>query len=118
MERRAYAAEALEIIDFALVSSATTDLLFQRAAAAELAADHDVFVESAAALANLVDQRFMDPSPIGGRAENAALQSRRLQALKGLLGTAPDTPRVRQVRQALDGTLHGLSAAAAAKRAR
>ena len=106
MERKAYVSEVLAIIDSALVSGVTTDLLFQRAAAAELAVDHDILVESAAALADLVHQKFLAPAANGGPAGDTALQSRRLQALRGLLVSLPETPRVRQVITLLDGTLN------------
>ena len=109
MERKTYVAEAIAIIDSALVSSVTTDLLFQRAAAAELAVDHDILVESSAALADLVHKKFLAPSANGGPSGDTALQSKRLQALRSLLVSLPETPRVRQVIESLDGTLNGVA---------
>jgi spermidine synthase len=109
MERKTYVAEAIAIIDSALVSSVTTDLLFQRAAAAELAVDHDILVESSAALADLVNKKFLAPSANGGPSGDTALQSKRLQALRSLLVSLPETPRVRQVIESLDGTLDGMA---------
>jgi spermidine synthase len=109
MERKAYVSEALAIIDSALVSGVTTDLLFQRAAAAELAVDHDILVESAAALADLVHKKFLAPSANGSPSGDTALQSKRLQALRSLLVSLPETPRVRQVIESLDGTLNGVA---------
>jgi spermidine synthase len=109
MERKAYVSEALAIIDSALVSGVTTDLLFQRAAAAELAVDPDVLIESSAALADLVQKKFLAPSANGGPSGDIALQSKRLQALRSLLVSLPETPRVRQVIESLDGTLNGVA---------
>jgi len=109
MERKTYVAEAIAIIDSALVSSVTTDLLFQRAAAAELAVDPDILVESSAALADLVNKKFLAPSANGGPSGDTALQSKRLQALRSLLVSLPETPRVRQVIESLDGTLDGMA---------
>ena len=109
MERKAYVSEVLAIIDSALVSGVTTDLLFQRAAAAELAVDHDILVESSAALADLVNKKFLAPSANGGPSGDTALQSKRLQALRSLLVSLPETPRVRQVIESLDGTLNGVA---------
>jgi hypothetical protein len=109
MERKAYVSEALAIIDSALVSGVTTDLLFQRAAAAELAVDHDILVESSAALADIVNKKFLAPSANGGPSGDTALQSKRLQALRSLLVSLPETPRVRQVIESLDGTLDGMA---------
>ena len=109
MERKAYVSEVLAIIDSALVSGVTTDLLFQRAAAAELAVDHDILVESSAALADLVNKKFLAPSANGGPSGDTALQSKRLQALRSLLVSLPETPRVRQVIESLDGTLDGMA---------
>jgi hypothetical protein len=109
MERKAYVSEALAIIDSALVSGVTTDLLFQRAAAAELAVDPDILIESSAALADLVHKKFLAPSVNGGPSGDTALQSKRLQALRVLLVSLPETPRVRQVIESLDGTLDGMA---------
>jgi spermidine synthase len=109
MERKAYVSEALAIIDSALVSGVTTDLLFQRAAAAELAVDPDILIESSAALADLVHKKFLAPSANGGPSGDIALQSKRLQALRSLLVSLPETPRVRQVIESLDGTLNGVA---------
>ena len=109
MERKAYVSEALAIIDSALVSGVTTDLLFQRAAAAELAVDPDILIESSAALADLVQKKFLAPSANGGPSGDIALQSKRLQALRSLLVSLPETPRVRQVIESLDGTLNGVA---------
>ena len=109
MERKAYVSEALAIIDSALVSGVTTDLLFQRAAAAELAVDPDILIESSAALADLVHKKFLAPSANGSPSGDTALQSKRLQALRSLLVSLPETPRVRQVIESLDGTLNGVA---------
>jgi spermidine synthase len=109
MERKAYVSEALAIIDSALVSGVTTDLLFQRAAAAELAVDPDILIESSAALADLVQKKFLAPSANGGPSGDIALQSKRLQALRSLLVSLSETPRVRQVIESLDGTLNGVA---------
>jgi spermidine synthase len=109
MERKAYVSEALAIIDSALVSGVTTDLLFQRAAAAELAVDPDILIESSAALADLVQKKFLAPSANGSPSGDTALQSKRLQALRSLLVSLPETPRVRQVIESLDGTLNGVA---------
>jgi spermidine synthase len=114
-ERRRLAAEALGIIDDAVVSSATTDLLFQRAAAAELAEDVDVLLESAAALTEMVEHglhahrdRHGTPPP------DAELQLRRLGAVRALVAAAAPDPRSRQVLGLMDGAIGQLGASASA----
>ncbi|MFO0336603.1 MAG: hypothetical protein ACK53C_16625, partial [Pseudomonadota bacterium] len=89
--------------------------LFQRAAAAELAEDVDVLLESAAALTEMVEHglhahrdRHGTPPP------DAELQLRRLGAVRALVAAAAPDPRSRQVLGLMDGAIGQLGASASA----
>lgn len=104
--RRIRLAEAVTIIDAAAVSSVTTDLLFQRAAAAEMAGDRDVLVETTAALAEMVHQSPSLRGVAGTRiVAELRLQRRRLEALSALLTALPPDARGRQVQDLLQASI-------------